>query len=313
MGKKNKNNKNKNNISFLKKVRLGFEGFVTLVAALFSTTIPELTTGNGQSTQEYKMEIAKNKKIEDEVNDIFEKNPNLLNLAKKIAAYEDNKNKNEDEKISIENIRNSVELIIYHGHSHIDPFSISWKKDGQIQYALIDSYEISDYGGDGEYLYVKINGEEYKGAKRSEYAKNGNPAYYTNETVTPEKIIEDRNSFLFNDDGTVYSLLANLVNAYINEQAGRGGEKNKKVARKLLKEYIEREGVDVAEIAEYLKIDLDNIKNHENEEFKERMKTGNTYDTNYEQLGEQVLGTDSKYKLVFPEDINGDEHASDER
>ena len=305
----NKSNKKKSKIGFIKKVRLGFEGFVTLVAALFSTTIPELTTGNGQSTQEYKMEIAENKKIEDEVNDICEKNQNLLDLAKKIAAYEYNKNKNEDEKISIENIRNSVELIIYHGHSHIDPFSLIWKKDGQgTPYALIDSSKISDFGGNGEYMFFSINGESGKAAKKGRFGKQY-PAYFTNETINTT---EDEKSFMFNDE-EIYSLLANLVTAHNNQNTGKEVEDYLEEAKKLLKEYIEREGVDVDEIAEYLKIDLDNIKNHENKEFKESMKTGNTYDTNYEQLGEQVLGPDSEYELVFPEDINKDAHASDER
>lgn len=310
---KNKNSKKKNNTSFLKKIEFWFKGFLFSIGVVSSLAVSDIKA-IGESQAEYDRQID----IENKTKDVFEKNQNLLDLAKKIAAYEDNKNKNEDEKISIENIRNSVELIIYHGHSHIDPFSLIWKKDGQgTPYALIDSSKISDYGGDGEYLYVKINGEEYKGAKRSGYAKNGNPAYYTNEIVTTERIIKDKESFLFNDDGTVYSLLANLVTAHNNQNTGKEVEDYLEKAKKLLKEYIEREGV---EISEYLMTDLDAIEKTENDSKvgmaandNQNYVPTNTYGVTNQELAEGVLGHDANVSIPELDDNNRKDYDYDER
>lgn len=306
---KNKNSKKKNNTSFLKKIEYWIKGFLFSLGVLSSLAVSDMQT-IGASQAEHDRQIG----IENKTKDVFEKNQNLLDLAKKIAAYEYNKNKNEDEKISIENIRNSVELKIYHGHSHIDPFSMSWKKDGQgTPYALIDSSKISDFGGNGEYMFFSINGESGKAAKKGRFGKQY-PAYFTNETINTEKITKDINSFMFKDE-KIYSLLANLVTAHNNQNTGKEVEDYLEEAKKLLKEYIDREGV---EISEYLMTDLDAIEKNENNNGmaandNQNYVPTNTYGVTNQELAESVLGSDVNVSIPELDDNNRKDYNYDER
>ena len=308
---KNKNSKKKNNTSFLKKIEYWFKGFLFSIGVVSSLAVSDIKA-IGESQAEYDRQID----IENKTKDVFEKNQNLLDLAKKIAAYEYNKNKNEDEKISIENIRNSVELIIYHGHSHIDPFSLIWKKDGQgTPYALIDSSKISDFGGNGEYMFFSINGESGKAAKKGRFGKQY-PAYFTNETINTEKITKDKNSFMFKGK-EIYSLLANLVTAHNNQNTGKEVEDYLEEAKKLLKEYIEREGV---EISEYLMTDLDAIEKTENDSKvgmaandNQNYVPTNTYGVTNQELAEGVLGHDANVSIPELDDNNRKDYDYDER
>ena len=297
MGEKNKNNKR-----FLKRVEYWFKGFLFSIGVLSSLAVSDIKA-IGTSQEEYDRQID----IDEQTEKIFENNENILTIAKKLIAYECNKNKNEDEKITTEDI----EITIEHGYSKANPFGVDFKRDDEgNKYASIVSSEGSEYGGYGTIMIVKItDGDKtiiVKGAKQNEIV-GPVPAYYENEKIDVEN---DKNNCLIKN----YNILANLVTAYKNERTDREVEKYKNKARKLLKDYIEQEGT---EAVDYLMNDSEEFVNSENNKFKVSMKPitthETTHETTYEELGKQALGPNSKFKVVFPGSGNDDKQNNDER
>lgn len=293
MGEKNKNNKR-----FLKRVEYWIKGFLFSIGVLSSLAVSDIKA-IGTSQEEYDRQID----IDEQTEKIFENNENILTIAKKLIAYECNKNKNEDEKITTEDI----EITIEHGYSKANPFGVDFKRDDEgNKYASIVSSKGSEYGGYGTIMVVKItDGDKtiiVKGAKQNEIV-GPVPAYYENEKIDVEN---DKNNCLIKN----YNILANLVTAYKNERTDREVEKYKNKARKLLKDYIEQEGT---EAVDYLMNDSEEFVNSENNKFKVSMKPITTHEATYEELGKQALGQNSEFKVVFPEDINDDKQNNDER
>ena len=297
MGEKNKNNKR-----FLKRVEYWIKGFLFSIGVLSSLAVSDIKA-IGTSQEEYDRQID----IDEQTEKIFENNENILTIAKKLIAYECNKNKNEDEKITTEDI----EITIEHGYSKANPFGVDFKRDAEgNKYASIVSSEGSEYGGYGTIMIVKItDGDKtiiVKGAKQNEIV-GPVPAYYENEKIDVEN---DKNNCLIKN----YNILANLVTAYKNERTDREVEKYKNKARKLLKDYIEQEGT---EAVDYLMNDSEEFVNSENNKFKVSMKPitthETTHETTYEELGKQALGPNSKFKVVFPGSGNDDKQNNDER
>lgn len=297
MGEKNKNNKR-----FLKRVEYWIKGFLFSIGVLSSLAVSDIKA-IGTSQEEYDRQID----IDEQTEKIFENNENILTIAKKLIAYECNKNKNEDEKITTEDI----EITIEHGYSKANPFGVDFKRDDEgNKYASIVSSEGSEYGGYGTIIVVKItDGDKtiiVKGAKQNEIV-GPVPAYYENEKIDVEN---DKNNCLIKN----YNILANLVTAYKNERTDREVEKYKNKARKLLKDYIEQEGT---EAVDYLMNDSEEFVNSENNKFKVSMKPitthETTHETTYEELGKQALGPNSKFKVVFPGSGNDDKQNNDER
>lgn len=264
MGKKNKNNKNKNDISFLKKLRYWFTGFITSLAVLSSNTVTGFI-GPGTDPQTIKEET----NIHNKVYEMTENKEDLLTRAKQIILYAYTQ-ENPSAPITIED----VEVKIMQGFSKENPFGVDFKKDEQgSKYALIVSSEGSEYGGYGSYLEIIINGEIYKGAKQNEF-DNPNPAYFENEIIDAERIKNDRNNWLFKNNGEVYDIIAYLATAYKNMKNERGEvEKYRKKARRLLKKYY----------------------------IKEKTIPSSTYGVTLEQLGKNVLRENNKFKITFPE------------
>ena len=92
-------------------------------------------------------------------------------------------------------------------------------------------------------------------------------------------------------DEEIYSLLANLVTAHNNQNTGKEVEDYLEKAKKLLKEYIDREGV---EISEYLMTDLDAIEKNENNNGmaandNQNYVPTNTYGVTNKELAERIL------------------------
>lgn len=297
MGEKNKNNKR-----FLKRVEYWIKGFLFSIGVLSSLAVSDIKA-IGTSQEEYDRQID----IDEQTEKIFENNENILTIAKKLIAYECNKNKNEDEKITTED----TEITIEHGYSKANPFGVDFKRDDEgNKYASIVSSEGSEYGGYGTIMIVKItDGDKtiiVKGAKQNEIV-GPVPAYYENEKIDVEN---DKNNCLIKN----YNILANLVTAYKNERTDREVEKYKNKARKLLKDYIEQEGT---EAVDYLMNDSEEFVNSENNKFKVSMKPitthETTHETTYEELGKQALGPNSKFKVVFPGSGNDDKQNNDER
>ena len=297
MGEKNKNNKR-----FLKRVEYWIKGFLFSIGVLSSLAVSDIKA-IGTSQEEYDRQID----IDEQTEKIFENNENILTIAKKLIAYECNKNKNEDEKITTEDI----EITIEHGYSKANPFGVDFKRDDEgNKYASIVSSEGSEYGGYGTIMIVKItDGDKtiiVKGAKQNEIV-GPVPAYYENDKIDVEN---DKNNCLIKN----YNILANLVTAYKNERTDREVEKYKNKARKLLKDYIEQEGT---EAVDYLMNDSEEFVNSENNKFKVSMKPitthETTHETTYEELGKQALGPNSKFKVVFPGSGNDDKQNNDER
>ena len=298
------NNKKKNNISFLKRIKYWFTGFLASLGVLSSIAASETYT-IGASQEEYNRQID----IENKTNDVFEENKDLLELAKKIAAYEYNKNKNKDEKIKPEDI----EITIEHGYSKANPFGVDFKRDEQgNKYALIVSSEGSEYGGYGTTLVFKFkDGDKIiivKGAKRNEI-EGSVPAYNENEKIDVEN---DKNNWLHKNDGEVYNIEANLVTASYKED----GVKYTKKARELLKGYLEKEGNDAVDYLmkdddDYLMNDSNDFVNPENKNFKASMKPETTHEAGYEELAKNVLGSD--VKVFIPEENENNEQINDER
>ena len=305
----NKNSKKKNNTSIFKKIGFWFKGILASIGVLSSLTALELTTGFDGAEHSIDKQID----IENKAKDIFEKNENILTIAKKLIAYEYNKNKNEDEKITTEDI----EITIEHGYSKANPFGVDFKRDDEgNKYASIVSSEGSEYGGYGTIIVVKItDGDKtiiVKGAKQNEIV-GPVPAYYENEKIDVEN---DKNNCLIKN----YNILANLVTAYKNERTDREVEKYKNKARKLLKDYIEQEGT---EAVDYLMNDSEEFVNSENNKFKVSMKPitthinekdkmpTTTYEVTNKELAEKVLG--SGIEVTIPEVNDNDEQTNDER
>ncbi len=164
-------------------------------------------------------------------------------------------------------------------------------------------------------MFFSINGESGKAAKKGRFGKQY-PAYFTNETINTEKITKDKNSFMFKGK-EIYSLLANLVTAHNNQNTGKEVEDYLEEAKKLLKEYIEREGV---EISEYLMTDLDAIEKTENDSKvgmaandNQNYVPTNTYGVTNQELAEGVLGHDANVSIPELDDNNRKDYDYDER